>query len=171
LSAHCCSLTHQTCQVDPNAVHTVANAWAAGIAHVDIYLYPSWRCGYSAAQQVDQAINGMGKVPFGSLWFDIEEAGAAGANHDHTWLQAAVKQAVARIGAGRVGIYSSQYGWSVAMGSYSGFESFPIWYAHYDGSASFGDWANFAGWTHPAMKQYAGSHTICGMGVDLNWYA
>jgi hypothetical protein len=26
----------QTCQVDPNGVHTVANAWAAGLAHVDV---------------------------------------------------------------------------------------------------------------------------------------
>jgi hypothetical protein len=32
----------QTCRVDPNGVHTVANAWAAGLAHVDIYLFPSF---------------------------------------------------------------------------------------------------------------------------------
>jgi GH25 family lysozyme M1 (1,4-beta-N-acetylmuramidase) len=49
----------ETCNVDPNGVHTVANAWAAGIAHVDIYLYPSFTCGYSGAQQVDQTIDSV----------------------------------------------------------------------------------------------------------------
>lgn len=99
----------ESCEVDPNAVHTVANAWAAGMPHVDIYLYPSWTCGYSAATQVNQAIDNvsgnkreidcvmcvscvcaqfsrlfvfffasllvgqMGGIPFGTLWFDVEE--------------------------------------------------------------------------------------------------
>lgn len=75
------------------------------------------------------------------------------------------------MGASRVGIYSSAYGWSVAMGSHTGYSNFPIWYAHYDGSASFSDFRSFAGWTSPAMKQYSGTATLCGMGVDLNYYA
>jgi hypothetical protein len=57
----------ESCQVDPNGVHSVANAWAAGIAHVDIYLYPAYTCGWSAASQVDQTIDSMGSIPFGQL--------------------------------------------------------------------------------------------------------
>ena len=44
------------------------------------------------------------------------------------------------------------------------------WYAHYDGSPSFGDFSPFGGWSSPAIKQYQGDASICGAGVDLNWY-
>jgi GH25 family lysozyme M1 (1,4-beta-N-acetylmuramidase) len=160
----------ETCNVDPNGVHSVANAWAAGIAHVDIYLYPSYRCSKGPVNQVNECIDSMGSVPFGQLWFDIEEGGNAGPSIDHAWLRAAVNQAVARIGAARVGIYSSAYGWSVAMGSFSDFSSLPIWYAHYDNNPSYSDWKNFAGWTHPAMKQYTGGTNLCGFNVDQDFY-
>lgn len=43
-------------------------------------------------------------------------------------------------------------------------------YAHYDNSRSFGDFRPFAGWSKPSIKQYAGDATVCGAGVDLNWY-
>lgn len=161
----------QTCRVDPNGVHSVANAWAAGIAHVDIYLYPSWTCSWSAAQQVDQAIDSMGSVPFGQLWFDVEAGGAAGPSVDHAWLVAGINRAVQRIGAKRVGIYSSKYGWQTAMGSYSGFASYPLWYAHYDGSPSFSDFSGFAGWSRPAIKQFNGDVKLCSFDVDQDWYA
>lgn len=160
----------ESCAIDPNGVHSVANAWAAGISHVDIYIYPSYTCGVSAANQVNSAIESMGSIPFGQLWFDIESGGAAGAGTDHAWLVAGVNQAVARIGASRVGIYSSKYGWSVAMGGYSRPGAFPIWYAHYDNNPSFSDWSAFAGWTSPAMKQFAGDASVCGFDVDLNYY-
>jgi len=43
-------------------------------------------------------------------------------------------------------------------------------YAHYDESKSFGDFSPFGGWSKPSIKQYAGDATVCGAGVDLNWY-
>jgi hypothetical protein len=79
--------------------------------------------------------------------------GAAGAGTDHAWLQAGVNRAIQRLGKSRVGIYSSRYGWQVAMGSYSDFSSLPIWYAHYDFNPSFGDWVNFAGWSVKLVAQ------------------
>ncbi len=45
----------------------------------------------------------------------------------------------------------------------------PLWYAHYDGSASFSDFSAFGGWTKPHMKQYQGDTTLCGAGVDKNF--
>lgn len=36
--------------VDPNAPATVANAWAAGMSHVDVYLFPCYKCGDAAGQ-------------------------------------------------------------------------------------------------------------------------
>ena len=44
------------------------------------------------------------------------------------------------------------------------------WYAHYDGNPSFSDFAAFGGWTHPAIKQYQGTTSLCSAGVDLSWY-
>ena len=43
-------------------------------------------------------------------------------------------------------------------------------YAHYDNDPSFGDFNPFGGWKEPAIKQYSGDRTICGAGVDLNYY-
>lgn len=45
-----------------------------------------------------------------------------------------------------------------------------LWYAHYDNSASFSDFSPFGGWTKPAIKQYVGDTTLCGAGVDKNYY-
>ena len=39
---------------DPNAVHTVANAHAAGIQYVDVYIFPCPKCSKSAADQVKE---------------------------------------------------------------------------------------------------------------------
>jgi hypothetical protein len=46
----------------------------------------------------------------------------------------------------------------------------PLWYAHYDNSASFGDYKKVGGWAKPAMKQFAGDVTQCGVGLDKNFY-
>lgn len=118
------------------SVHTVANAWAAGLSHVDIYLFPAYGCA-TPEQQVSATISSMGSIPFGTLWFDIEASGSGWSGNpadNNAWLNSAVNQAVAEIGSSRVGIYSSAYGWSVVMGSYSDFSWMPIWYAHYDGT-------------------------------------
>jgi len=42
----------------------------------------------------------------------------------------------------------------------------PVWYAHYDGNPSFSDWVPFGGWSHPAVKQYSGTGSLCGIGID-----
>jgi len=160
----------ETCNVDPNGVHSVANAWAGGMAHVDVYLFPSYGCGISAATQMDRTIDSMGSIPFGTVWIDIESGGQGSAANNHAWLMAALAQGVKRIGAKRMGVYSSRYEWGLVMGGYSGPTEYPIWYANYDGVPSFANFPSFAGWTRPAMKQFAGSSGMCSASVDLNWY-
>ena len=46
----------------------------------------------------------------------------------------------------------------------------PLWYAHYDNSASFSDYSQIGGWGRPAMKQFKGDITVCGTGVDETFY-
>jgi len=161
----------ETCQVDPNGVHTVANAWAAGIAHVDVYLFPSYGCGVSAAGQVDAVIDTMGGIPFGQIWLDIEDGGQGSAANNYNWMMQALQHGEARLGPGKMGIYSSRYEWSQVMPGYNGPTQYPLWYANYDGVPSFANFPAFAGWSRPAMKQFAGDASLCGADVDLNWYA
>ena len=48
--------------------------------------------------------------------------------------------------------------------------SVPLWYAHYDNNPSFSDYRQIGGWTKPAIKQYVGDASECGVGVDKNFY-
>ena len=71
------------------------------------------------------------------------------------------------------GIYASYYMWEEIMGSptaCTGLGNVGLWYAHYDGVANFNDFKPFGGWTKPNIKQYSGTTTLCGAGVDLSWY-
>jgi len=161
----------QTCNVDPNGRRTVEQAWAGGMEHVDVYLFPSYGCRDNAATQVNRAIDAMGNTKFGTLWLDIEAGGHRSHAENQAWLNQAVAQAKYRLGAARVGIYSSQYMWSIVIGAgVRGPTDLPAWYAHYDGNPSFNNFLPFGGWTRPAMKQFAGDVGFCGANVDLNWW-
>lgn len=57
------------------------------------------------------------------------------------------------------------------MGGKCGFESLPLWWARYDGQETwYNDWQAFGCWSKPTVKQYQGTTSLCGAGVDLNWY-
>ena len=79
-------------------------------------------------------------------------------------------------GRGRaVGIYASGYMWNQIMGDRNScpyFSTYPLWYAHYDGKASFDDWetSKFGGWTEPSIKQWSGGSSLCGYQFDLSFY-
>jgi len=69
-----------------------------------------------------------------------------------------------------VGIYSSKSQWDPIMCGIAKFNGYPLWYAHYDNNPSYSDWVSFGGWAKPSIKQYAGTTSMCGAGVDLNFY-
>jgi hypothetical protein len=58
---------------------------------------------------------------------DIEAGGQKSASYNHAWMMAALAQGVHRIGASRMGIYSSRYEWGQVMGGLSGPTSYPLW--------------------------------------------
>jgi len=156
---------------DPNCPSTVANAWAAGMAHVDVYMFPCFGCGNPSGQVADalQFIRSNG-VRFGQFWFDIEGpqywSGNQGANQN--FMQAMINQANSE--GVHIGIYTSYSQWSPIMGGWTGGSPYSLWYAHYDGNPNFNDWFAFNGWSTPAMKQYNGDVTVCGVGIDQDWY-
>jgi len=158
-------------QPDPNVAATVAAAWAGGLAHVDVYMFPCPTCGNPAGQVAD-CVNNLKQngVTYGMLWFDIEGS--------QYWMDQGSNQAffnglVAQAQAMGVviGVYTSDSQWSPIMGDgFTAGSAFPLWYADYDGDPSFNDFSPFAGWGAPAMKQYNGDVGACGFDIDQNWY-
>jgi len=122
------------------------------------------------AAQVNAAIACLhnGGANFGMLWLDIEGSWPANKNSNAQFI-AEMSAALTSAGVNH-GVYTSSYQWSAITGGYTGLSHLPLWYPHWDGQESFGDFVAFGGWTKPAIKQYKGNSQLCGQGVDLNWY-
>jgi len=156
---------------DPNGVHTVANAWAGGMAHVDVYMFPCPKCG-NPASQVTQAVNYLKQynTTYGMFWFDIEgpQYWSADQGTNRNFFTGLVAQA--RSMGQTIGVYSSASQWDPIMGSWTGGSAYPLWYAHYDNVPGFGDFKAFGGWSKPNIKQFAGDATVCGADIDKDFY-
>jgi len=122
--------------------------------------------------------NASNGVNFGMVWIDVEINPSSGCSWtSYSWssncdylnsLISAVKSH-----GKAVGVYTSQYEWESTMGSLgacTSAASVPLWYAHYDNWASFGDYVKIGGWNSPAMKQFIGDTTLCSTGVDETFY-
>ena len=159
-------------RVDPNGAKTIIAAKNAGIKHVDGYIFPCVPCG-DAKTQVDKTVDALrdAGAPYGMLWYDIEPLSWSNNKNENTkFLKEMIDAGKAR--GVRFGIYSNWNSWSEIMGgwTYPASLGLPLWYPHYDDSKSFSDFRAFGGWSKPNIKQYLGTHTSCGVGVDYNWY-
>eukprot|EP01100_Stratorugosa_tubuloviscum_P011995 TRINITY_DN54_c1_g1_i4.p1 TRINITY_DN54_c1_g1~~TRINITY_DN54_c1_g1_i4.p1 ORF type:complete len:225 (-),score=110.25 TRINITY_DN54_c1_g1_i4:70-720(-) len=158
-------------RVDPNAAATLSNAWSGGMKYVDVYMFPCPTCG-NAKQQVTDAVNNLRNngAKYGMFWLDIEGTqywySSQSTNRQFATDLANQAEAMGQV----VGVYTSKSQWDPIMGSWSGLSKYALWYPHYDGSASFSDFVAFGGWTKPAIKQYAGTTSICSASVDKSWY-
>lgn len=160
--------------LDNNAVSNLNNARAAGLI-TDIYMFPCR--GKSATAQVDQMMAAISNNLYGMVWIDVETNPSSGCGwgSDHTGNCNFIIETINRIKShGKVpAIYSSKVMWTNIMGSAGACPaaaSQQLWYPHYDGSASFSDFSAFGGWSKPAIKQFQGDVTLCGAGVDKNFY-
>jgi len=164
-------------QINSKIAQCVSDAWQAGFAHVDVYVFMCPNCGgNNPASSVIDKINATldsQRIRYGMLWFDVEQCTGcwnSDLNSNGNWLSGAVSRA-RQLGIA-IGFYSSEYEWGVTMGSYSAFSSYPLWYADWDGQLNYNDNTfRFGGWTQPALKQYADHNPSgCGPDTDLNWY-
>jgi GH25 family lysozyme M1 (1,4-beta-N-acetylmuramidase) len=160
--------------VDANIVSNLNNARAAGLI-TDIYMFPCR--GKSASAQVDQMVSAIAGNLYGMVWIDVETNPSSGCGWgaDHNGNCAFLTETINRIKShGKTpGIYASRYMWQTIMGSFTACTSpasQALWYAHYDNSPSFSDFQAFGGWTRPNIKQFQGDTTLCGAGVDKNYY-
>ncbi|XP_062498881.1 uncharacterized protein LOC134176211 [Corticium candelabrum] len=161
---------HSNGGVDKNAVETVANAWSAGMSHVDVYLFPCYSCG-DPEGQVRKTVDYLRDhgTEYGMLWLDIERSSWSG---DKSANQKFFSDMLLAAKLRKVtGVYTSESQWSEIMGDdYTKGSSSQLWYPHFDNNPSFSDFESFGGWSHPAIKQYKDSTSLCGAGIDENWY-
>jgi len=165
--------------VDPNCPHTIYNAWDGGAAHVDIYMFPDPSKGNPEGQVTTLLnylagynIHNRGTPPgsYGMLWFDIEgtQYWQSSQSENQAFFNGLVS--AGRSAGISMGVYTSKSQWEPIMGNWAGGSSLPLWYAHYDNNPSFSDFSPFGGWSRPSIKQYLGTSSVCGAGVDKNWY-
>jgi GH25 family lysozyme M1 (1,4-beta-N-acetylmuramidase) len=165
---------HSYGSIDKTAIQSLTNARSAGLS-TDIYMFPCR--GKNATTQVDEMISGITSSLYGMVWIDVEtnpSSGCSWAGHDATSNCQFLTEIINRVKSHnkQVGIYSSKYMWQQIFSSLAACSSVsatPLWYAHYDNSPSFSDFAAFGGWTKPAIKQFAGDLTVCGIDLDKNY--
>ena len=115
---------------------------------------------------------------FGMVWLDVEINPSSGCSWtSYSWSSNCdyLNQLISAVKShGKaVGVYTSQYEWESTMGSLgacTSAASVPLWYAHYDNWASFGDYVKIGGWSSPSMKQFIGDSTLCSVGIDETFY-
>jgi len=163
--------------LNPYCAGNVKNAHAGGIPNVDVYIFPNISYNPTTmTSNIVTALKNAGALSKNMIWFDIESPSywSSSASSNINWLQSAVNEANSLYkGCGLstcVGIYSSASQWNPIMGGSTQFSGHQLWYAHYDNNPSFSDFQPFGGWTKPAIKQYAGTTSICGTQIDKDYY-
>ena len=161
--------------VDPEAKQGLTNAKNAGLI-TDIYMFPCR--GKSATSQVDDMMAAIPSNLYGMIWVDVEtnpSSGCSWSGYSSASNCQFLADIISRIKAKgkKPGIYASRYMWETIFGSQSACTSVAstqLWYAHYDGKTTFADFVAFGGWSKASIKQYQGDTTLCGAGVDKNYY-
>eukprot|EP00008_Paramoeba_atlantica_P007023 CAMPEP_0201489764 /NCGR_PEP_ID=MMETSP0151_2-20130828/23601_1 /ASSEMBLY_ACC=CAM_ASM_000257 /TAXON_ID=200890 /ORGANISM="Paramoeba atlantica, Strain 621/1 / CCAP 1560/9" /LENGTH=158 /DNA_ID=CAMNT_0047875455 /DNA_START=254 /DNA_END=730 /DNA_ORIENTATION=+ len=157
--------------MDPNCASNIDNARAANFPYVDAYMFPCYPCG-NPTSQMDTLVKGLSGLDYGTIWLDVEVYQWSSSQASNQQFIESLIQEGKKKGQ-TLGIYSSYYSWESVVGldyCYPANEGLGLWYADYDGTTSFNDYKEFGCWPQPNIKQYHGTTTVCGLGVDLSWY-
>jgi len=163
---------------DPNAYQAIQNAHSAGLPYIDVYMFPCPTCGTTPATQFNALITNLKPLIYGRVWLDVEEDSSGqywstsyGTNQN--FYQGLINACIST--GYKCGVYSNYNNWVRIFGS-STYQAtnaaqYPVWYASWDGQNNYNNYAKFGGWTTPGLKQHTGDTSMCGLGVDLNWYS
>jgi GH25 family lysozyme M1 (1,4-beta-N-acetylmuramidase) len=160
--------------VDSNLLSNIATAQKAGVKYIDVYYFPRPHA-TTAQSQLAALVNALNRVSGGfkgMVWVDVE--GVAYWGKDYARNQAyfvSILRAASALGV-HAGVYTSRTQWLEVFGTtaFAPAASYPLWYAHYDGRATFADFVAFGGWSQPKMKQFRGDTRVqtCTAPVDIN---
>lgn len=144
---------------------------------IDLSVYEGQEMRVESSELPEWRKETLGKS-YGMVWVDVEinPSSGCGWGKDYASNCEFVQELVGRLKYHglTVGVYSSEYMWSTVMGSLTACPQVAsgtqYWYAHYDNMASFSDFRVTGGWKTPAIKQYKGDDSLCGIGIDRNVY-
>ncbi|TMS34157.1 hypothetical protein L596_001797 [Steinernema carpocapsae] len=160
--------------IDNTGIQNIKNARAAGVPYVDGYIFPCLRSNCAPAEnQVQATVDHLRSngANVGMLWMDIErQEWPDDKNKNRQVIRDMVKQAENM--QVKVGIYSNNNNWESIVGlDWAEMSRYPLWWANYNGKASFEGFIPFGGWKKPAIHQYLGDKQgPCGVKLDYNWY-
>lgn len=179
---------HSYGAVDTNAMVNVNNAYLAGIAHSDLYMFPC-PLGKNATKQVEETLSGRqglaGGAYIGTVWLDIETgptgaAACAWSVTDFAANCAFLTELITALHAwgANAGVYSSHYEWLAIFGTQHACPvpaNVPLWYAAWNGKQDFNDWnssTSFGSWATPSIKQWSPQSPApsCGVVADSDFY-
>jgi peptidoglycan hydrolase-like protein with peptidoglycan-binding domain len=158
----------------PECVQNIANAWAAGLESVGVYMFPQ-RIGDPVLQaQMLMANLSLNSVVYSAVMLDIEgspwEKYSQKENRDFI---SAIRKTLNSAGV-NVTVYCGRE-WPTYFGhDFHDFADVPLIYAHYDNIPSYYDfYPAYGGWTRPAGKQFwdgSQGESVCGTGaLDWDW--
>jgi len=161
--------------VDPNCAESVARAWAGGMKHVDLYMFPCAKCSDIADQvhRLDEHIR-SNNITYGQVWIDIEGAGEywpTDKEKNRKIFDTLCSTATEVFGTRFAGLYVSHRSWVNILGAdYKEWGNLKVWYANWDHKPGFGNWQPYGAFTTPTIHQYWGNYKEkCKMNVDLNY--
>jgi len=161
--------------VDPNCAESVKRAWAAGMKHVDLYMYPAPNRSDVAEQvrRLDKHIRDN-NITYGQIWIDIEGADkywSVDKKENRKTFNVLCTTAVDVFGTRFAGVYVSKQSWEDILGSdYKEWGNLKLWYPDWDHKPGKGNWKPYGGFSGPFMHQYWGDQKeLCKMNVDLNY--
>jgi GH25 family lysozyme M1 (1,4-beta-N-acetylmuramidase) len=157
-----------TGKLDINIKQNLENAWAGGMSHVDIYMFPCFPCN-NPTEQAKTLISELKGYNYGMVWVDIERRQwSSNFEKNRKFILELVRELAKKA---YVGIYTNYNNWAHIVGvDWEILKHYPLWYAHYDKDPSFSDFEPFGGWKEPSMKQYQGTTKMCNGNVDFNLF-
>jgi len=160
--------------VDDNCAESVARAWAAGMKHVDLYMFPCPKCGDYEGQvkKLDDHIRSH-NITYGQIWIDIEGADKywhSDKSKNREIFNALCQAATDTFGTRFAGLYVSHHSWKNILGlDYKEWGNLKVWYAYWDKEPGMGHWEPYGSFTKPTMHQYSGDYKECDMKFDRDW--
>ncbi|MFD3873975.1 hypothetical protein [Streptomyces sp. NPDC058623] len=151
---------------DRNCAASVANAWNAGMGHVDVSVALTAETDVTAASSVSGYI-ADNSVKYGMVWLDVQpKARWKDEQADNRRAFTDVLKAFTDAGLS-LGVCATAGEWSQIFGDdFTAAARLPLLYRDPDGLPNFAGFTKFGGWTRPRLKAYNENLARCG--VQLN---